>query len=217
MHQRLDWPPDTESSSAKCIPADTFVPDSAGCFQSRFTRRRLLVGAGAALGSLVVAESALANSEIDSQLDVIAGTIESIVRPRTFIVTLNNAKPVVIEFAITCSCWRHARETELSSFLTGDEVVIEGRWRGSIFGAERLSTLYRGVQGTIIARHGYQLHTVDSIFVIVPETRPWNHQQLVAKPLSALIPGDDICALTWQDCSNNSLVAALVGVNAMAS
>ena len=59
----------------------------------------------------------------------------------------------------------------LADFITGDKVVVEGRWEGETFVAKSVQPLFYSVEGIVTVQEGNQIETTSGTLVLDEDVR----------------------------------------------
>lgn len=193
---------------------DCSVGPRSGADLGRLNRRQFLVGTGATLTAIVVAIPASEAAPDKAVNSIIPGVIEHIELPGKLLLRHlgDRADPPIIEFESGADYWRAGQRVSLSSYVVGDEVVVEGWDAGDRFLAGYMSTMYHEIDGEVLSRDAGEIRTNEGVIDLVPTTRPWVGTTIIAKPLESLAAGDYIVALCRREPRTGELLAAEIGV-----
>ena len=134
-------------------------------------RRELMAGAALGAGA-VVGAPALEGLAAQRGLSVLTGTVDRVNRRRrTLQLSTTTRGDRTVRVARDAVLWRGV-PVALSAFRRGDEITVEGRRRGDTFVAERVTSTFRIVEGTLTARSGNRLTTDSAVIRLTPATLP---------------------------------------------
>jgi hypothetical protein len=178
-------------------------------------RRELLFGAsGLVAASGVVADRAQPGDLGESGV-LLSGRIERVESAQTALLrTPGRSRPIAVDLGPGTQP-RSEGPVELTAFEAGQEVIVQGSWRGERFSAAQFEAIFHLVDGTVTERDGDRLDTTGGTMRLTPSTRPRGGHTLgyhvEARPLAELAPGHHIVALGRIDPGANEVRAMLVG------
>lgn len=197
----------TPNRADKCSPPlEPAVVRSAG----NLSRRQFVIGAGAVISGFGILQAM--SGEQQQSDTAVAGIVERVEAPDLLRIRQYDGRALLVRFSDSALFLRRVELTSLTSFVTGDEVVAEGSWDDERFVADRLSTLFRPVEGHILAREGDRIETTSGFVYLAVDTVIWDTPQLAPKALAELTDGDHIYALSSRDPSGSRLIAAQIGI-----
>lgn len=172
------------------------------------SRRQLLKGAGMGAGAAALLGADAAGADVPD--GILTGVVTS-AGASSLGVRRASGATVRVEPAAGAVLFRD-RAVDLGAFEAGDEVTAEGGWRGDTFVAERITSTFRVVSGTVTSRSGSRLATTDGVIRLAGTTEADDGEGLQARRLSSLGVGDAVVARGRLDRATGELVAFRVGV-----
>lgn len=189
----------------------------------KLTRRQMLKAVGATIvggGSATMFSKSLAAEPADEETPLVVGTLERLEPPDLLYVSVAPGQPTartaIVKVPNTASVSRGLQGVVhgIEAFVPGDKVVAEGEWKGEVFAATTLMSLYYFIEGEIIERKEERLVTTAGVILLTPESEKAAAAGYEAVPLDELDAGDEIAALVWSDPTRNTYLAAKVGARA---
>src|SRR5687767_7846822 len=146
-------------------------------------RRELMAGAALGAGA-VVAAPAMEGLAAQRGLSVITGSVDRVNRRRRTVHLSTTRGDRTVRVARGAVLWRGV-PVALSAFRAGDEITVEGKRRRGTFVAERITSTFRIVEGTLMSRSGNRLTTESDVIRLTSATLP---MAVPSAPPSAGLP-----------------------------
>jgi hypothetical protein len=175
----------------------------------KLSRRGFVLGAGAAAltGTSLGRTSAVHAAADVEEPDLLVGILDRV--DGSAAVHVQTTDGIVAVNLSTNAVFCRDDGYELDRFVSGDEVVVEGRWNGAVFVGSFLTVMFHTVAGRVVQRVGSQLATTGGIVTI---TRHTLFVEGNWRPLKEgdLIVGDAIDVLARKDAATGNLVAGAI-------
>jgi hypothetical protein len=171
------------------------------------SRRSLLLGAGGAAAGLAGIHAPAVAGRVSSG-EVVAGRLARVAIPDEAEIDASDGAVRVV-FARSATFWRD-RPAQLAAFVPGDEVVAEGRWAGAVFEADHLVTMFRPVDGRVVALANGRLVTTGGAVRLTPDTRVLTAEASTPVLAGAISEGDEVSVLARREPATGALVAVAV-------
>ncbi len=187
--------------------------------RQRITRRKFLLGVGAAAGLSALAPRTASAEVVEYAEDPglwVAGVVHSIELPDTLHIA-GTQDPLTIDDTVRFSedaTFTRDRVATLADFEVGDEVFVEGRWEGDVFLGSDLSILSWRQDGSIVSVNLPGIETTGGAIRLIPESRWYAPEDLYGSlqiPLVELVIGTDIWATGRLDRDAGELVVYALG------
>jgi hypothetical protein len=177
--------------------------------RATFTRRRF-IGTAATTGIGVLVGPAMVSAATRKRLDgaLFAGTLITVASGSELVVDGVGYGPTTVQIQPGAFLERGhlGRVADATSFVAGDEVVVDGEWKGTVASASLLQTLYRQIGGTIVRSGDGFLVTSEGV-VHTPDSPSMRRSKLPSHPA-----GRRFTAEVWLDPAADAPVAMAVDV-----
>lgn len=171
-------------------------------------RRRFLATAAGSAAGVLVATRAI-SSESDEH--IINGVVDSWDGSWSLRLTVPEGHTVDCRFDSSSKVWRGDQQVQLSDFLPGDEVVVQGTPGDGIFYGDQIETLYRLMAGIVESREATHLHlSTADVLQLTDGTRATEANEggrsYRRKDPSRIDKGDEILAWARFDPGANNFI-----------
>lgn len=174
---------------------------------TKLSRRQLFKGVAGGMGMAFVL-SGTANA---SEGSVVAGLVDDAETDDLVRLDLADGSHVEVSLARDGVVRRDA-PISLTELIKGEEVNAEGSWHGKRFVADLISPTYRSGEATVSEARSDGLETDQGWIAFNSYTQPHGGEDMEARPLSEIQPGDTVRVLGRVDVQEMEFVALRVGV-----
>ncbi|HEX8684486.1 MAG TPA: hypothetical protein VF707_19370 [Ardenticatenaceae bacterium] len=174
------------------------------------------------LGGVPAAEGILVEEQEQDWgpgVEVVTGVIERIELPGT--VVLYNGETTITVCFLQGATFRHGfleHVSDITPFVTGDEVAVAGYLDGGVFQGMSLTSLGREIEAQVIRSRGNLIETARGVVERTAKTMEIDGDEisrrarLVARPLPPLRGGESLIAEVWRDPASGNFIAHKIGL-----
>jgi hypothetical protein len=173
------------------------------------SRKGLLLGLGAGAAA---AAAATVGGASDAALDsrpVVGGPIRAVFPPSRLQILDSNETTVDVTLTPDAHIARD-RVVPLAAFAIGEDVVAEGRWAGSTFLANSLTSVYLPFKAPVVSVGREHVETKAGRVRFIAETRLQDGTTLTPVSPDHFQAGSELKALVRRDPRNDELIAVRV-------